>query len=125
VDDINAYNVVAQAFGFMPVEYARQLEINAALKGIDKAVNKKKTETLRRYYLGYRMGDTDVQADMLERLRDLEAKHPGVFPKGLQDTLQRSMRQHMKTTQEMYAGISLSKNLRKELLELAEEYEDD
>ena len=122
--DINTWNAAAQFFGFAPAEYVRQLEINAVVKGIDKAVTEEKTKQLKRYYVATRMGDTEGRDDAKEALKELRQKYPKLFPEGIEQSIQRSMAQHMRTTKEMYHGVTLSKAMRGELIDLASEYED-
>jgi hypothetical protein len=122
--DINTWNVAAQFFGFAPAEYVRQLEINALVKGIDKAVTEEKTKQLKRYYIASRMGDTEGREEAKEALQGLRQKYPKLFPEGVEQSIQRSMAQHMRTTKEMYHGVTLSKAMRDELIDLASEYED-
>jgi hypothetical protein len=47
--------------------------------------------------------------------------HPGAAITA--ETVQNSMAQHMKTTQEMYHGVTLNKALRPELLRNASEFD--
>ena len=122
--DINTWNAAAQFFGFAPAEYVRQLEINALVKGIDKAVTEEKTKQLKRYYIASRMGDTEGREEAKEALQGLRQKYPKLFPEGVEQSIQRSMAQHMRTTKEMYHGVTLSKAMRDELIDLASEYED-
>ena len=122
--DISTWNSAAQLFGFAPAEYVRQLEINALVKGIDKAIVEEKTKQLKRYYVASRMGDTEGVQDAKEALGELRQKYPKLFPEGIEQSIQRSMAQHKRTTKEMYHGITLSKAMRDDLINLASEYED-
>ena len=124
VGDISPFGIGAQLLGFTPADYTRQLEINSVVKGIDKAVTDEKTKLLKRYYLATRMGDVDERMEVRDDLVALARKYPGMFKEGVEASIQRSMAQHKRTTKEMYAGITLSKGMRDELLELAREYED-
>ena len=121
VGDVGPWNVFAQAFGFSPAEYTKQLEINAREKGIDKKVASDKKKFLDRYYFTTRMGDADGRAEAMQGLRELNAKHPGL--RISMDTIDRSMAAHMKQTQKMYHGIALSTGMRAELLRDAAELE--
>jgi len=119
--DVSDWNVFAQALGFAPADYIRQMEENAALKKIDKAANKQRTDMLRKYYMATSLGDSEGIAATIEDILAFNAKHPGaaITP----STIIRSMRQHMKTSAEMVSGISLSKNMRAELLASAAEFD--
>lgn len=123
VGEVGPWNSFAQFFGFAPAEYTRQLEINSSLKNIERTALEDRTKLLRRYYIAMRMGDgqeaTEVAAEMLKYNR----KHPGAAITG--DVIKRSMAQHMKTSKEMYHGITLNKSLRPQLLTEASEYEPD
>jgi hypothetical protein len=121
--EVGPWNVGAQFFGFAPAEYTRQLEINSNLKSYDRDTLERRTKLLRKYYVAMRNGDSSEASDVLSDMLKFSQRHPGVAITG--DTIQNSMAQHMKTTQEMYHGITLSKGMRNELLQMASEYEDE
>jgi len=120
--DVNSWNVFAQAFGFAPAEYTRQLAINATVKGIDKKTNEKKTKLLKQFYTATRFGDTPTAQEAIQELLKLQKKHPGLGISA--DTIINSMRQHAKTSATMYHGITLSKGMRGELLQNAREFDE-
>ena len=121
VGEISTANAFAQAFGFAPAEYTRQLEINASLKNIERRATKERTKMLRDYYIAARNGDSDGMSDAIEDIMKFNKAHPtaAITP----ETIQNSMAQHMKTSQEMYHGVTLNKKLRPELLENASEFD--
>lgn len=121
VGEVNAWNVGAQAFGFAPAEYTRQLEINASEKGNERRIVEQKTKMLREYYIAARMGDSGEMADVMERIIKFNSKHPGVAITG--DTISRSMKQHTKTSAEMYYGVTFNKRLRPEIMQSIQEYQ--
>jgi hypothetical protein len=115
-------NAYAQMLGFAPAEYTRQLEINASLKNIERRATKERTKMLRDYYIAARVGDSEGMADALDDMFKFNKAHPGAAITA--ETIQNSMAQHMKTSQEMYHGVTLNKQLRSELLQNAAEYDD-
>jgi hypothetical protein len=121
VGEVNAWNVGAQAFGFAPAEYTRQLEINASEKGNERRIVQQKTKMLREYYVAARMGDSGEMSDVMERIIKFNSKHPGVAITG--DTISRSMKQHARTSAEMYHGVTFNKRLRPEIMQSIQEYE--
>ncbi len=121
VGDISAYNAGAQFLGFAPAEYTRQLEINASLKNIERRATKERTKILRDYYISARNGDADGMADALDDMFKFNKQHPSAAITA--KTIQNSMAQHIKTSQEMYHGVTLNKKLRSELLQNAAEYD--
>jgi len=111
--EVNAWNVGAEAFGFLPADYARQLEITNHLKGIDKYVSTKETKLLRQYYTARRFRDFDGQQDAREDLQALFRKHPGLG--NLNEVIDRSMTSHQKTTARMISGATYNAKLESEL----------
>jgi hypothetical protein len=121
VGEMSYANAAGQFFGFAPAEYTRQLEINANVKGIDRAVNEKKTKLLRKYYMAMRMGDTVAGDTIMEDMRKFSERHPGVAI--TIDTILKSMKQHARTSATMYSGITLSKGMMSALMANIAEYE--
>jgi hypothetical protein len=123
LEDISAWNVGAQFFGFAPAEYLRQIEENAVLKGKERAVVKEKTELLRKYYISSRLGDGPAANELMQQIVDFIQRHPTIAIRP--ETIQRSMRQHMNTSAMMYHGVTLNKQLRPELMRDIAEYGDE
>jgi negative regulator of replication initiation len=121
VGEMSTANAFAQFFGFAPAEYTRQLEINANLKNIDRRATEERTKLLRQYYISMRMGDTDGAQDVMTDMLKFNRRFPTAAITA--KTIQSSMAQHMKTSQEMYHGITLSKSLRPMLLQNAAEFD--
>jgi hypothetical protein len=121
--EIGPWNTFAQFFGFAPAEYTRQLEINSSLKNIERKTMEDRTKLLRNFYIATRNGDGQERAEVLKKMLDFNKKHPtaAITP----DTIDNSMAQHMRTTSEMYHGITLNKSLRPELMRNIREYDDD
>lgn len=121
--EIGPWNVFAQFFGFAPAEYTRQLEINSSLKNIERAAVEERTKLLRKYYIAMRQGDGAEAGEVVKKMLEYNKKHPGaaITP----ETIKSSMAQHMRTTAQMYHGITLNKALRPELLRNAAEYDAD
>jgi hypothetical protein len=119
--DISAWNAGAQFFGLAPAEYTRQLEINASIKTTERRALKERTKLLRDYYIAARVGDSEGMSDAIDGMLKFSKRHPSaaITP----ETIQNSMAQHMKTTQDMYHGVTLNKKLRGELLQDAAEFD--
>jgi hypothetical protein len=124
--DVNPANALAQAFGFAPADYTRQLEITAREKGMDKAATADRTKFLNNMYIAKRFNDIEGIADARADLERLYEKHPGFKKFGtLDETIARSMRQHAMTTEQMkpFAGVTISKAMRDEILQDMREFE--
>lgn len=123
--EVNAWNIAAQAFGFAPADYARQLEINSRLKGIDKQVNTQQSKLKRQYFVASRLGDQEAMNDIREDLIELGRKHPGleITPGTINDVLNRSIKAQERTTKRMVNGVAYSPKMLKEVEEHMREYE--
>ena len=82
-----------------------------------------RTKLLRNFYIATRNGDGQERAEVLKKMLDFNKKHPtaAITP----DTIDNSMAQHMKTSAEMYHGITINKSLRPELMRNIREYDDE
>jgi hypothetical protein len=123
--EVNSWNIAAQAFGFAPADYARQLEINSRLKGIDKQVNTQQSKLKRQYFVAMRLGDQEEMNDIRDSLLELGQKHPGleITPGTINDVLDRSMKAQERTTKRMVNGVAYSPKMLKEIEEHMREYE--
>ena len=121
VDDLSFGELAAKAIGFAPAEYTRTQEMNQQTKGIDRAVNSKRTKLLRQYYVATRMGDSDERDSIMRKIRAFNDRHRTARING--DSLRRSMRQHMETSATMYNGVTLSPNMRRVLDESRNEWD--
>lgn len=108
--DISSGELLAQAMGFAPTEYTFRQEQNAAAKGLDIAANRRRSRILKKYYVAMRMGDFDGANEAMEEMFAFNRRHPtaAITPA----TIDRSIQQHMKTSAEMYNGISISASMR-------------
>jgi hypothetical protein len=123
--EVNAWNIAAQTFGFAPADYARQLEINSRLKGIDKKVNTEQSKLKRQYFVAMRLGNQEEMNDIRDNLLELGQKHPGleITPATINDVLDRSMKAQERTTKRMVNGVAYSPKMLKEIEEHMREYE--
>ena len=109
MEDINAWNVVAQAMGLAPAGYTKQLEINARDKGLDRRLNSKRTGLMRDYYQAITEGDTDTANELIQEMVEFSQRNPYVAIKG--STVRQSMRQQRVTdeTARRLGGITATK----------------
>lgn len=121
VEDINAFSVAAQALGFAPADYVRQLEINSNLKGIEKTILQEKSKLLQKWNVANRMGDTEAAKEYKDELFELNRKHPDL---GIsEDTFQRSERAFEAATKRTVNGVQFSQKLYDQMMRNAAEYE--
>jgi hypothetical protein len=113
--DLTAGEIMSQMFGFAPERYIRQQEENRRVKNLDEATNKRATKLTKKYYLATRMGDWVTAKEVLEDIVKYNKEHPrfALSPKDIK----KSMDGHMRTTQNMFNGVSTSKTMREILRE--------
>ena len=113
LDDVSASGLFFQFLGFPPAEYTRVQEQNQVKKGIDKAVNTKRSRLLRQLYLEIRHGmDT---SDVMEKIRKFNVKHRQFALS--YDSIMRSLRQHIRQSALMHNGVSVSPAMRRYIAE--------
>lgn len=117
--DVNAWNAAAQMLGFTPAEYTRQLEVNASLKGIEKAIITERTQQLRKLNTAAHLGDTSGEEEARNKLEKLYEKYPELG--NLNETVARSRRAFDMT--EPVNGIIMNNKLKERLLEIKAEQE--
>ena len=77
-------------------------------KGIDKAVNVRRSKLLRQLYLELRHGmDTE---DALDAISKFNKRHPKFAISA--DAMRRSIKQHVRQSATMHNGVSLSPKMR-------------
>ena len=123
--DFSAGTIAAKFFGFAPAEYTRAQEVAQDVKRIDKAVNRKRSRLLKRYYIASRMGDYQEVIKVRKEIAEFNKKHARLGPKVpiTQETITRSLAQHTRTTEQMFNGVQLSPNVRDALRMFAAEYD--
>ena len=120
-DDLSATQLGSWMLGFAPAEYTRRQEQNSMSKGIDIAVGKTRTLLHKQYYLAKRMRDYSELAEVRKRIKKFNAKHREA--RITQDSIENSIAQHKRTSQDMYNGITLSKLYRDSIEELRDKWE--
>jgi hypothetical protein len=79
ISDISPGQALAQALGFAPSSYIRQIELNSEAKRIEQGVAAKKTRIMRALNMARRNGDTDAYQDAWEQLQEFNREHPDKF----------------------------------------------
>jgi hypothetical protein len=120
VDDISPFHAITQMTGFAPANYTLQQEKNMITKKIDKAVNKERTNLLRRYYIAVRMGDTEEARDIIRDITKFNKKHRNFGISA--ETVHKSVTTHARTSATMYNGITMTPKMQGVLRQHQDEY---
>ena len=107
-DDVTGGDLAGILFGFPPVEYTNTMEKNNIKKGIDTAVNKKKSKILKQYYVAARTGNTELMKKALKDLLAHNKRHPLSAITG--DSISKSMKRHIEQSKNIrqHNGVSIS-----------------
>jgi hypothetical protein len=120
VGDISLFHIAGQLLGFAPAEYIRQLEQNAALAGIDRAIVEEKRKLLQKLNIARR--DGSPADDVMEDIADFNSRHPQTAIDG--DTIRRSQQAYARTAERRRAGVVFSDQNREKLERMAEAWGD-
>ena len=105
-DDISAGEQFFWALGIAPKEYTLRQDKAMISKKIDTAVNKKRSDLLKKYYVASRMYDSAEMLDISTKMMDFSLRHPDAAID--RDTVERSMKKHATSSEKMYNGVSFS-----------------
>jgi hypothetical protein len=110
-DDMTSGELFAQFLGFAPAEYVRIQEESQRIKRIDNALGTERSDLTRRYYIAARTGDFAEIMEIEREIAAFNAAHPSFEISN--DSIIRSLRQHMETSENMYNGVTLSPAMRR------------
>ena len=105
-EDISGAEVISKAFGFAPLDYTFQVEQNSRNKRVDRTVTDEQRKLLRKYYVALRFSDYMELAAVRQDIEKFNKKHPNVAI--TPESIIRSMKSHVKTSAEMYKGVTIS-----------------
>ena len=110
-DDMTGGELFTQFLGFAPAEYIRIQEENQRIKRIDRALSKQRSDLTRKYYIAARQADWAEIGRLEREIQEFNREHPSF--ELTTDSINRSLKQHVKSSEEMYNGISLSPAMRR------------
>ena len=110
-DDMTSGELFTQFLGFAPAEYLRIQEENQRLKRIDRSLSRQRSDLTKKYYIAIRQGDWSEITRIKSDIQKYNKEHPTfeLSP----ESIARSLKQHIKTSETMYNGISLSPAMRR------------
>jgi hypothetical protein len=123
--DFNGGTIAAKFFGFAPAEYTRAQESAQDKKRVDKAVSAKRSKLLKKYYIAYRKNDIRGLMEVEKDIADFNKRHSSKGPKVpiSRDTIKKSLKGHMNTSEKMFNGVVLTDSMRDVLTSSVADYE--
>ena len=116
VDDVGAYNVFMQAFGFADADIAEAQARAGAMKTAEKAILDRRASLLNRLDAARMSNDMDGVEEVREAIDRFNDKVPAqtrITPK----TIEQSYSTRRRNERDSVDGITLNKNLRYQLME--------
>ena len=120
-DDMTSGDLAAQVLGFAPKEYTLNQERNMVSKRIERAVVEERSGLLKKYYIARRMRNYTEALQIRKDMREFSRRHRGA--KITTESIEKSMAQHMRTSDSMYNGVTINPLLRKALEEQRDKWE--
>ena len=124
IDDISSYNIAMQVIGFSPANLSNVYEEIGMKKDFERKVMAQRSKLLNKYDMARRAGDSDLVIETLEEIGEYNEKRKDPKAKITQDTLNRSVRAREAAEKDSVNGVRFNKNLRTEIDDLLEEYEE-
>ena len=108
--DFDFFELFLQANGLADSEVTARYEENAALKGVEDAIKKRRQSLMNKYFDAVTNEDQEALNETLEAIDRFNEKNPTI--RLSTKSLRQSMRTRQKRTEETKSGLYLDKNLR-------------
>ena len=118
--DMSTWEMMAKGVGFSPTEYTFRQEVNQRDKRVERAVTEERSKIMKRVYIAMRNGDFEAYDQAMEDMFKFNERHPTAGIDG--KSLRRSLKQHQKTSSEMYNGVTINPRVRSMIDESRLEY---
>jgi hypothetical protein len=106
VADVGLFGIFAQSVGFTPQDVARSYEAMGEIKGIEKALDQRRSRLLGKLWLAQQAGDYEAFADLGDEIVKFNAANPS---EAIDDkTIRRSFAQREKAASRAERGIIVS-----------------
>ena len=114
VENIGPFHYAAQAMGFAPAEYTRNLQFNQHFQKIQKYERETKTNLYRKYYRALMEGDRDMKK-LYKEINEYNRRFPqsAITAEGIR----KSLRAKALSKTRMHNGMVINPRLRAELYE--------
>jgi hypothetical protein len=106
VADVGLFGIFAQAVGFTPQDVARSYEAMGEIKGIEKALDQRRSRLLGKLWLAQQAGDYEAFADLGDEIVKFNAANPSEAID--EKTIRRSFAQREKAASRAERGIIVS-----------------
>lgn len=120
MQEFTPQSVVAQALGFSSADYTKVQETVGKEKEKERSRLDARAKLTTKYYVALREGDYAEVQDIIEKMKEYNAKNPKLAITA--EYLRRSMSDRARVSSEMIGGVSFNKRLLGEVRESLAEY---
>ena len=111
---------LAQALGFAPADYARAMEFTTTQSGIDKRMQKKRSDLYEAIYAAHRMNDASTMARAMQAITEFNRRYPE-FRIESKD-IKQSIKTRDRNTQNMIMGALPAARRQQDWIESADDW---
>jgi len=122
VDDISLYESGLQMAGLVPKRISYQQQKNSFAKEMDIRISKTRSNIMKRLWMGWSQGNSSIYSRALKDLYSYNRKYP--FNPITPEDIERSMRRHGETSEQMVNGIFINKRSRADIDAVMNDWED-
>ena len=122
VDDISLYESGLQMAGLVPKRISYQQQKNSFAKEMDIRISKTRSNIMKRLWMGWSQGNSSIYSRALKDLYSYNRKYP--FNPITPEDIERSMRRHGETSEQMVNGIFINKRSRADIDAVMSDWED-
>ena len=121
IEDISAWNIAMQAFGFSPADLSNAYEEIAAKKGYERDVLARRASLLNKYDMAKKSGDYELLMEVNNDIQEFNQRRIDPEAKITRDTLRRSQAAREAYEENTINGVRFNKNLMPELQRIISE----
>lgn len=121
IDDISAYNILMQAFGFSPADLSNVYEEVSLAKEFERDVLQRRARLLNKFHMARKAGDTELEQEVRAEIDAFNEEREDPKARIGRDTLRRSEAARKAYEDSTINGVRFNQSLRSEIDDLLED----
>jgi hypothetical protein len=121
IEDISAYNILMQAFGFSPADLSNVYEEVSLQKEFERDVLQRRAQLLNKFDMAKKAGDTDLEEEVRAEIDVFNEDRENPKARITSETLRRSQAARKAYEDNTINGVRFNKSLMSEIDDLMEE----
>jgi hypothetical protein len=104
--DMSSWEMMAKGMGFSPTGYVMNQEVNQRDKRVERAIVEQRSSLMKKVYVAMRTGDFNGYDEAMDAIMEFNEKYPTAAISG--KNLKKSLKQHEKTSAQMFNGVTIN-----------------